>query len=166
MHKLVTRVLVLVGLLATVAGCAEPTTSDLTSRYTILRRSADGIRFTLGGSRSASAVIGAAGGTLQVGGNKIVFPAGALSSATTITMTEYMGTGGVEMQPHGLTFPAAARPELTLSYAGIDVSGYDDLVIAYQVNGTITEVYDTDEAGYEALSARVPHFSGFIVAGN
>jgi hypothetical protein len=158
MHKLVSRALVLLGLVAMVAGCSEPMSSG--------RFSPVAPRSTLGGSRSASAVIGTAGGTVQVGGNKIVFPAGALTSATTITMTEYMGSGRVEMQPHGLTFPAAARPELTLTYAGVDVTGHDEIAVGYEVSGQVVEVYASEAAGYEAVAARVPHFSGFVIVGS
>jgi hypothetical protein len=73
--------------------------------------------FNLPTDVSASAVIGPQGGEIDLwaAGAKIVFPAGALSSPTRITMTAKAGWSvAYEFSPHGITFdmPVTVQQDL------------------------------------------------------
>lgn len=120
-----------------------------------------------GRARAASEVIGPAGGVLNLGsGNRLVFPAGAVSVPTTIQMRDHASYLGVELEPHGLRFPAGREPVLTLNHAGVDVSRYTALNVVYIAdNGDILEVLPTQATG-TVLSVRLQHFSGYIISGN
>src|SRR5689334_14824217 len=73
---------------------------------------------------SASAVIGPKGGSIKLdgAGAKIDIPAGALSEATTITMTALAGANvAYEFQPHGITFaqPVKVQQDLRVTWASV-----------------------------------------------
>jgi hypothetical protein len=177
MNRLTLRALALIaGAVAAAAGCAEGTRSPTAAQpasgqYQLLRRTPDsfGPRRSESGTSSVSAVIGPEGGTLQMdGGYRIDFPAGALSAPTTISMAPIGGYYGVELQPHGLTFPLWRQPVLTLSYAGASTSIFNRLVVVYVDDGnSILEVLPTQWNPFaNTLTTRLRHFSGYISAGN
>lgn len=124
-------------------------------------------RFNASGrAKTVRETVGPAGGVLTVAGNTLVFPAGAVSEPTQITMTASATVVGVEVEPHGLQFPRGSEPVLTLSYAGVDVSAFRTLNIVYVgADGEILEVLPTDASGGE-MTARLRHFSGYWGAGS
>lgn len=116
------------------------------------------------------ATIGIAGGELLIpGGHSLRFPVGALLEPTTIRATVGGGTVQVEFGPHGLVFPAAARPVLTLSYAAADgISDADapGLLLAYvDESGEVKEVLETEaDTGADVVRTPIAHFSTYILA--
>lgn len=115
---------------------------------------------------SASATIGAAGGTIVVGPHSLVVPAGALRAP--VTITAYAPSGNVnrvEFQPHGLTFAAPAT--LSMSYANCDLLG--SLLpkrIAY-IDGNLNILYyllSVDDLWRQRVSTRLDHFSEYAIA--
>jgi hypothetical protein len=65
-----------------------------------------------------SQTIGIGGGTIAIGNNKLVVPAGALASSVAISMEILADSSrSVLFQPEGLTFAAGKPATLTLSYA-------------------------------------------------
>lgn len=151
-------------------GCtdvAAPTSNVSAAGTTLLQQSAP--RFSGGASRSASRVITAEGGVVELeSGHRITFPAGAVAEPTLITMTAHPTYLGVEMQPHGLSFPEGREPVLSISYAGVSVSGYRRLSIVYTDDaGNILEVLATTrQFQHHTVSARLQHFSPYIVGGH
>jgi hypothetical protein len=96
-----------------------------------------------------------------------VFPAGALREPTLISMTTDPEYVGVELEPHGLVFPAGRGPVLTLNYSGADVSPFSSLAVVYVDDaGNPLEVLPTSVlGGSEKLRTRLQHFSGYITIG-
>lgn len=151
------------GILITIGGCAESPAlagSD-TAAYRIVPTAPSAARI----AGTASATIGAEGGALQAGGHKLVFPAGALSQPTRITVTAT--AAGVVVSPHGLVFAAGHEPVLTLDNTGAQVQGFRTLAIGY-INeaGVIEEVLPTEVlGGGSKLRARLQHFSIYTTVG-
>ena len=130
----------------------------------------------LDGDLAASAVIGAAGGTLELpaAGLRLIVPRGAVASNVTFTVTAYPGTLlAYEFGPHGTTFATPVRVEQNLKDIVIpaDVpvfAGYfpaqPDLLVD-DVVGTIKEKHPAtlDLTGGK-VRFDVPHFSGYLVA--
>lgn len=64
-----------------------------------------------------SKTIGTGGGTLAIGKNKLVVPAGALTSSVSMSMEILAdSSSSVVFQPQGLTFAHAKPAQLTLAY--------------------------------------------------
>ena len=154
----------LAGILIAIGGCAESPSAPA-EQPTLLRTPLTPSLSRAGAT--ASAVIGVQGGTLQTSaGHKIVFPAGALSQPTTITMSTVPGYAGVDLQPHGLVFPATAQPVLTLNFAAAETTGFSRFSIVYvDETGAISEVLRTRELGKDMLRANLQHFSGYMASG-
>jgi hypothetical protein len=73
----------------------------------------------------------------------------------------------VEIEPHGLTFPAGTEPTLTLPYGGANVAGLTTLSVVYVDGGVISEVLPTRVSlQAHTLTATLPHFSLYAGAGN
>ena len=158
----------LAGILITIGGCADssPLPTEGGASLRIVQAPA-AISFARAAD-VASAVIGPEGGALQLAsGHKLVFPAGALSAPTQISMSNHPAYAGVILQPHGLTFPAGAQPVLTLDNGGVSLAAFRTLAIAYVGDsGEVEEVLATDVlAGGRKLRASLPHFSIFVTAG-
>jgi hypothetical protein len=165
------------GIFLTAGGCANdaaiPASSDLNSQYTKLVLTTPDLsaRASRSGSEAeaVSKEIGPEGGTLETAnGHKIVFPAGALSQPTKISMREDRVFAGVELEPHGLRFPVGKEPVLTLSTANSNPSLFSRLVVVYtSESGIILEVLPTlTLRGDGAVTTRLRHFSGYIIAGS
>lgn len=125
-------------------------------------------RFNRVGSQSASGVITAEGGVLELeSGHRITFPARAVAEPTLITMTAHPTYLGVEMQPHGLAFPEGREPVLSIRYSAGAVSQYRKLSIVYTDDaGNILEVLATTrQFRTHTVSTRLQHFSPYIVGG-
>lgn len=156
--------LALAGILIAIGGCDRA--SSPAADWQALSRTGSLARFDVSGS-SASAVIGAKGGTLVTSaGDRITFPAGALSQPTEITITSSSTEVGVQILPHGLHFPAGRQPELTLNTAGSNAASFHHLNVSYvDEGGNITEVLDAS-LGTGTLTASLPHFSGLLGVGS
>ncbi|HWK89551.1 MAG TPA: hypothetical protein VNP72_06130 [Longimicrobium sp.] len=156
------------GILIAIGGCAEQPAGPATPQYTKIALPA-GVSFSRGGTDARDVeTIGPEGGSLSAGGHTLVFPAGAVAEPTQISMTTVPGFVGVDLQPHGLVFPAGARPQLTLSFRGASVAGFSSFAVGYFGNtGSLDEVFTgaVSLAG-GTISARIPHFSGYIQVGH
>lgn len=155
--------LALAGILIAIGGCAESPSTPEAREF--VQRTAD-VRYNVEGSGSASAVIDARGGALQTAaGDRIVFPAGAVAQPTRITITSDKRYAGVELEPHGLQFPAGHEPVLQINMQGSNAGGYRSLSVVYvNESGAVAEVLPTSTGGSRA-AANLQHFSGYIVAG-
>jgi hypothetical protein len=132
---------------------------------------------------TVSATIGSAGGSLKIDavGGKIDIPSGALSQATTITMTARAGSAvAYEFGPHGTTFakPVKIQQDLRLTVAHTDPTllqgsygGYFDTALsAAFLDSTQTRVRVKEtQIGYlesngTQLKFYIDHFSGYLVS--
>jgi hypothetical protein len=160
-RSLRTSALALAGILITIGGCSESPAGS--STQFVVREG--GARFAASGT--AGAVITPAGGSIQTpAGDRIVFPAGAVSEPTTITLTSSSQYAGVELQPHGLQFPAGHEPVLEISTSGSNARAFRSLSIVYvDESGVVAEFLPTADDG-GAMQANLRHFSGYIIAGH
>lgn len=114
--------------------------------------------------------IGPEGGVLEIaGGHSLHFPVGALLVPTTIRAEVVDGRVGVFFGPHGLVFPDAARPTLTLSYAGAegitDADAADLLVVYLDAEGQVQEILQTEaDTLADVVRTRIGHFSTYVLA--
>jgi len=155
------NVAALAGILITIGGCSE-SPAGAGSQFVVRD---GGARFAASGT--SSAVITPAGGTLQTAaGDRIVFPAGAVAEPTTITVTSSAQYAGVELEPHGLRFPAGSEPVLQINTNGSNARIFRSLDIVYvDESGVVSEVLPT-AVGSGATQANLQHFSGYLVAGH
>lgn len=125
---------------------------------------------------SVSGDIGPEGGTLEGPfGSKIVVPAGALDTTTTIGLTAYTSSstlpaawsplpgflGAIEAQPDGQAFNSPVTLTLPLSPAmtpgaGLPLLGWNDSLRQWEKIGTATV-----DPGGKSCSASVTHFSAY-----
>ena len=117
---------------------------------------------------SASATIGAEGGTLVVGPHRLTVPAGALSSPVLISGEAPVATvNSVRLQPEGLQFAAGKPATLTLSYANCSLLG--SLLpkrIAYTSDllAILSYVPSLDDLLDRTVSGSLAHFSRYAIA--
>jgi hypothetical protein len=157
----------LAGILIAIGGCAESPSAPAARELQVVQRAASPSFNRAGGT--ASALIDARGGTIVTpGGQTLVFPAGALATPTQITVRDDANVVGVEVEPHGLVFPAGHEPVLTLEPRGVNVSGLDRRAVVYLDNATgiILEVLPTADGRANSIRAALPHFSKFAYAGS
>lgn len=155
--------LALAGILITIGGCTESPSAPAKREF-VQRTSA--ARFEVSGSGVASAVIDGRGGMLQTAaGDRIIFPAGALLQPTQITITSDPRYAGVELEPHGLRFPAGREPILQLSTASSNAFQFRSLSVAYiGQDGGIEEILPTVTANGQVMT-NLHHFSGYLTIG-
>lgn len=157
------------GILITTGGCAESPSGAavVDTSALVMLRAPQGPSFSRSGEGTSSAVIGPEGGTLSTSwGHQLVFPAGALSEPTEITMSTDPIYVGVHLQPHGLEFPANAAPVLTLNATGATV-GFTRLAVVYVDDaGQIAEVLPTRTVNGAVVRTQLRHFSGYITTGH
>ena len=114
---------------------------------------------------SVTQSVGAAGGTINVGGHKLVIPAGALSSTVSITaVTPAVNHREVQFQPHGLQFDKKAT--LTLSYSGCSlISQLIPKKIVYMDSALnpLELILSLDIPLLKKVSGKIDHFSGYAV---
>jgi hypothetical protein len=114
----------------------------------------------------ATAVIGPAGGVLQLGQHSLLVPSGALTANVTIRGEVITGdVNSVRFSPEGLTFQA--KPTLTMSYR--NCSGLGMLLsrkIVYTDEGlNLLEILQSLDLSREKLvSAPLKHFSRYAIA--
>jgi len=161
-RSLRSSVLALAGILIAIGGCSESPSSSVPRQF--LSRGSQA-RFDVAGS--SAAVIGASGGTLVTpAGDRIVFPAGALSQPTRVAITSSDTYVGVQLEPHGLIFPAGRQPVLVLNTEGSNAGAFRTLDVSYvDETGSVAEVLPAS-AGAGTLVTVLPHFSGFIASGH
>lgn len=155
--------LALAGILIAIGGCAESPSTPAAREF--VQRTAD-VRYNVSGAGSASAVIDPSGGVLQTAaGDRIVFPAGAVAQPTRITITSDPRYAGVELEPHGLQFPAGHQPVLQINMQGSNASAYRSVTVVY-VNeaGAIAETLPTT-TGSGRATTNLEHFSGYLTVG-
>ncbi|HEU4559930.1 MAG TPA: hypothetical protein VFS20_18925 [Longimicrobium sp.] len=155
--------LALAGILIAIGGCAESPSTPAAREF--VQRTAD-VRYNVSGAGSTSAVINPSGGVLQTAaGDRIVFPAGAVAQPTRITITSDPRYAGVELEPHGLQFPAGHEPVLQINMQGSNAGAYRSLSVVYvNESGAVAEVLPTS-TGASRATANLAHFSGYLVAG-
>jgi hypothetical protein len=156
----------LAGILIAIGGCSENPSAPAAPLQVVHRSST--VRFDAS-TGSSSAVIDARGGTLTTrSGQTLFFPVGALTAPTLITVQDDPQYVGVEVQPHGLVFPAGKQPVLTLDPRGVDVSGLSRTAVVYlnDATGQIEQVLTTSDAGSNRIRASLPHFSKYAYAGS
>jgi hypothetical protein len=151
----------LAGILITIGGCSE---SPAGSGSQFVVREA-GARFDVGGT--SSAVITPAGGEIRTAaGDRIVFPAGAVAEPTTITLTSSSTYAGVELEPHGLRFPAGHEPTLQISTNGSNARLFRSLAIVYVDGGNVVTEFLPTSSGPGYTQTNLQHFSRYLVAGH
>ncbi|HET7426455.1 MAG TPA: hypothetical protein VFJ50_05410 [Gemmatimonadales bacterium] len=117
---------------------------------------------------SASATIGATGGTLVIGPHRLVVPAGALAAPTLIRGEAPVGpVASVKLQPEGLRFATGKPARLTLSYASCPLLG--SLLpkrIAYTTDllAILSFLPSLDDLLGRTVTAPLEHFSRYAVA--
>jgi hypothetical protein len=160
-RSLRTSALALAGILITIGGCSE---SPAGAEWQLVTRQG-GARFAASGT--AAAVITPKGGSIQtVAGDRIVFPEGAVAEPTTITMTSSSEYAGVDLQPHGLRFPAGHEPVLQINTANTNAGSFRNASIVYvDEAGVIAEVLPSKVTG-NISETNLRHFSGYMHAGH
>jgi len=155
------------GILITTGGCTDSPAAPAEVGIGLeLLLAPEGPSFARSGSESASRVIGPAGGVIEVSnGYRLTFPAGAVSRPTEIGMRVDGQYQGVRLSPHGLHFPADARPVLELRAVGAAAARFSTLKVVYvnDANG-ILEVLPTEQQGND-VTTHLEHFSGYILSG-
>lgn len=114
--------------------------------------------------RVSSALIGAAGGELQVGPNRLVVPPGALNTPTRLSgFVLPLEAVNMVFGPEGLQFALPAQ--LTLNTAGCAIPLNATPSIVYVKDGQIAEVIPStfDRINHKIIGP-IRHFSGYSVA--
>lgn len=115
-----------------------------------------------------TAVMGPAGGVLNIGRHKFVVPAGALSSPVRIIGTAPVDhVVSVQFQPEGLQFNPRHLPQLTLDYSSCPlVPALLPKRIAYTDSklNILSYLLSIDNLLQRRVTGSVPHFSRYAVA--
>lgn len=111
-------------------------------------------------------VIGAAGGTIRVGGHTLVIPSGALTQSVTITAEAPADlVASVRFSPQGLQFRRAAT--VTLDYSSCPLGRLQLLKhVAYTTErlSILSLLISRDNLLTMKISADIQHFSRYAVA--
>jgi hypothetical protein len=109
-------------------------------------------------------VFGPAGGTLVIGGSRLIIPAGALSVSVPIeASTPGDSTSEVDFKPHGLRFSQSAT--LVLEAGGCSVSETLPPRIVYIApNGSVKQTIPATRDAQDNVIAPIAHFSGYAIA--
>lgn len=112
-----------------------------------------------------SAVFGPSGGTLVMGNNQLIIPAGALTAETLVTATIPEGdVAAIRLEPAGLRFRKPAG--LILDVGGCDLSGAAIPNVVYvDEAGAILDFIEAVFSNYwHTIAAPIDHFSQYAVA--
>lgn len=124
---------------------------------------------------TVASTIGADGGTLSIprAGVTVIVPRGALTVPTQITMTARAGSlVAYDFAPHGITFakPLVFTQQLRGTNASLltapflQLGYYADASLLTKVGGMVSELIGgTTNLVTWSFSARITHFSGYIV---
>jgi hypothetical protein len=158
-------ILAAAGILITTGGCAEsPSAPAEVGAGLELLAVPQGPSFAVSATGAASRVIGPEGGVIELGGSRLVFPAGAVSQPTEIGMRADGEYQGVRLSPHGLQFPAGAKPVLELRATGSAAARSGLKVVYVDDANHILEVLPTSRHG-NTVTAHLEHFSGYLISG-
>jgi len=115
---------------------------------------------------SATQVIGPLGGTIQVGMDTLVVPAGALLAPVAITMVAPSDTvNRVHFAPEGLTFQQPAS--LTMGYANCNTLGVNipkNIAFTTDALAILEYLKSWDTKNDQTVRGEVNHFSEYAVA--
>ncbi len=117
------------------------------------------------GALSTSELVGPHGGVIQVGGDQLVIPGGALENSTLITATIPADTlADIQFGPQGLQFQKPAI--LVLSTAGCNLTqGQPQHVVYLDADGQVLETLNGNPApGGNGVTTKIGHFSSYAVA--
>lgn len=116
-----------------------------------------------GGQPQGTAVIGPDGGTLRVGANSVVVPAGALSERIRMTATVIDTLAVIELEPHGLRF--AVPVSLIIDTRECAVRDEQHPVLLYVDDaGEVEETIDGQLGeGGDSFLAPIVHFSVYAI---
>ncbi len=114
-------------------------------------------------AQSGSALIGPSGGVLVVGRNRLIVPAGALTTTVLITGTVPAEPyAAIHFEPTGLQFRKPAG--LVLDGAGCDVPPDDVHVDYVGDDGTVLERIDAEYSNWwRTVAAPINHFSVYAI---
>ncbi len=108
-----------------------------------------------------SAVIGPAGGVLDIGTHRLIVPAGALTENVLISGTVPEGKPlEIDLQPHGLQFRKAAGLILDASSC-TSVPPIVYIIDQYNLGPPVLGFYSN---WWKAIACPIWHFSGYMVA--
>jgi hypothetical protein len=107
---------------------------------------------------------GPAGGTLVIGGSRLIIPAGALSVSVPIeASTPGTSTSQVDFKPHGLKFSKPAT--LVLQGDGCQVGeNLPPRILYIGPNGRVQETISATRDPNDNVIAPIAHFSGYAIA--
>ena len=112
-------------------------------------------------SAHGSAVIGPAGGVLNIGTHRLIVPAGALTENVLISGTVPEGKPlEIDLQPHGLQFRKAAGLILDASSC-TNVPTIVYIIDQYNLGPPVAAFYSN---WWKAIACPIWHFSGYMVA--
>ena len=116
-------------------------------------------------SSTATALIGASGGTIAVGDDRLVIPGGALSGPTLITATIPADTlADIEFEPHGLHFSKDVILVLSTGHCNVGQSPPGH-VVYLDNDGTVLETLDAMfNGGSRTVTTKIHHFSSYAIA--
>lgn len=116
-------------------------------------------------SSTASAVIGASGGSIWVGNDHLVIPGGALSAPTLITATIPADTlADIEFEPHGLHFDKDVVLVLSTGHCNVGQSAPGH-VVYLDNDGNVLETLDAQfHGGSRTVTTKIHHFSSYAIA--
>jgi hypothetical protein len=158
---------VLLSMLVLVAACGDagPTASELRPDGLRVGSVAQAVMLPYATAAGSSArLIDVNGGVLHFGIGFIKFPPGAVDGPTRIEATVEASTLKVRFSPHGLHFPAAARPSLRLNINGVETAS-QRLQFAYvNESGVALELLPTSiDLGGRSAITYVSHFSTYVM---
>jgi len=114
---------------------------------------------------SDSGEFGPNGGTLRVGSNRLIIPAGALTDRVTISGTIVGDTVAIiEFQPEGLHFKKPAGLILDATDCSIPDDGAADVVYINERGEIVERISATYSNAWHTVAAPIEHFSGYAIA--
>ena len=146
-------------------------TAAVVSTVTVLQRLAP-----LSAPVSENAKIGRSGGTIEIpaAGLRVIFPEGAVTKPTTITVTAHAGSNvAYTFHPHGLVFqvPVSVHQDAKLTQAWkntVFTGSRGAYVQDGSLDGTSAEVTEFRPTTYDLHGAKfhwtVEHFSGYLLS--
>jgi len=110
-----------------------------------------------------SALIGPSGGTLVVGGSRLIVPPGALTEPTLISGTvPDTSVAIIEFEPTGLRFKKAAG--LQLDVQGCSADSSPAVVYVDEAGNTSERIDAVFSNDWHSVAAPIEHFSGYAFA--
>jgi hypothetical protein len=123
-------------------------------------------------TQTSSAIIGARGGLVAIGGTKVVFPAGALLAPTTVTLTipasRYVEiaieTDGAEYFPEPLKQPVVTIDYSRCNRSDVLLKTLTAWYIDAETKALLEKMVGTDNKLTQSVTFTTSHFSGYAIA--